>query len=117
VAGIGGSSSAAQYAEDQEKEHEKELAREREKSVHSPEDKIQSSAVEGGESSRSSSDEIGRMKAKVAVGGRGPGKPVHGVNRPLFHTDLTNALESAIANVQAREVFEAKGGAGIGQEP
>ena len=28
---------------------------------------------------------------------------VHGVNRPLFHIDLTSALQSAIANVQLRE--------------
>ena len=27
---------------------------------------------------------------------------VHGVNRPLFHVDLTSALQSAIANVEAR---------------
>ncbi|KAK4042444.1 sulfate transporter family-domain-containing protein [Parachaetomium inaequale] len=27
---------------------------------------------------------------------------VHGINRPLFHVDLTSALQSAIANVEAR---------------
>ena len=27
--------------------------------------------------------------------------PVHGLNRPLFHIDLTSALQSAIANVEA----------------
>ncbi|KAL2198956.1 sulfate transporter family-domain-containing protein [Corynascus similis CBS 632.67] len=27
---------------------------------------------------------------------------VHGINRPLFHIDLTSALQSAIANVEAR---------------
>jgi sodium-independent sulfate anion transporter 11 len=31
--------------------------------------------------------------------------------------DLTSALESAIANVQARNAFNARGGAGIGQLP
>ena len=36
-----------------------------------------------------------RMSTKVAV--------VHGVNRPLFHIDLTSALQSAIANVKYRE--------------
>lgn len=32
------------------------------------------------------------------------GRPVaiHGLNRPLFHVDLTSALQSAIANVEAR---------------
>lgn len=33
--------------------------------------------------------------AKVAV--------VHGLNRPLFHVDLTSALQSAVANVERRE--------------
>ncbi|KAK5663668.1 hypothetical protein OQA88_4099 [Cercophora sp. LCS_1] len=28
---------------------------------------------------------------------------VHGLNRPLFHVDLTSALQSAIANVEARD--------------
>lgn len=28
---------------------------------------------------------------------------VHGLNRPLFHIDLTSALQSAVANVQAQE--------------
>lgn len=41
-----------------------------------------------------------RISTKVAV--------VHGVNRPLFHIDLTSALQSAIANVEYRE---GKGGA------
>ncbi|EAQ93642.1 hypothetical protein CHGG_01877 [Chaetomium globosum CBS 148.51] len=27
---------------------------------------------------------------------------VHGINRPLFHVDLTSALQSAVANVEAR---------------
>jgi sodium-independent sulfate anion transporter 11 len=39
------------------------------------------------------------------------------LNRPLFHIDLTSALQSAIANVQARDEFEGKGGAGIGEIP
>jgi solute carrier family 26 (sodium-independent sulfate anion transporter), member 11 len=42
---------------------------------------------------------------------------VNGLNRPLFHIDLTGALQSAIANVQARDEFEGKGGAGIGEIP
>lgn len=28
--------------------------------------------------------------------------PVHGLNRPLFHIDLTSALQAAIANVEAQ---------------
>ncbi|KAK3903078.1 sulfate permease [Staphylotrichum tortipilum] len=38
---------------------------------------------------------------------------VHGINRPLFHVDLTSALQSAIANVEARgEEADAKPSAG-----
>ena len=33
---------------------------------------------------------------------RGRTVAVHGLNRPLFHVDLTSALQSAIANVEAR---------------
>ncbi|KAI0843023.1 putative sulfate permease [Hypoxylon sp. FL0890] len=39
---------------------------------------------------------------------------VHGLNRPLFHIDLTSALQSAVANVRAREEIEAAGGPDIG---
>ncbi|KAI1468898.1 sulfate permease [Daldinia caldariorum] len=39
---------------------------------------------------------------------------VHGLNRPLFHVDLTSALQSAIANVRARDEVEAQGGPDIG---
>ncbi|KAF3063795.1 Sulfate permease 2 [Daldinia childiae] len=39
---------------------------------------------------------------------------VHGLNRPLFHVDLTSALQSAIANVRARDEVEAAGGPDIG---
>lgn len=34
---------------------------------------------------------------------------VHGLNRPLFHIDLTSALQSAIANVERIGEYEAKG--------
>ena len=44
-----------------------------------------------------------RMKRKGAV--------IHGLNRPLFHVDLTNALQSAIANVEAR--YEAEHSSGV----
>ncbi|KAL2184577.1 sulfate permease [Thermothelomyces heterothallicus CBS 203.75] len=37
---------------------------------------------------------------------------VHGINRPLFHVDLTSALQSAIANVEARREYSPESGAG-----
>jgi len=42
---------------------------------------------------------------------------VNGLNRPLFHIDLTSALQSAIANAKARDEVEDRGGAGIGEIP
>jgi sodium-independent sulfate anion transporter 11 len=37
---------------------------------------------------------------------------VHGINRPLFHVDLTSALQSAVANVEARGEVGNNGAAG-----
>lgn len=34
---------------------------------------------------------------------------VHGLNRPLFHVDLTSALQSAVANVERKAGEEARG--------
>lgn len=34
---------------------------------------------------------------------------VHGLNLPLFHIDLTSALQSAVSNVESRDQNEAKG--------
>ncbi|KUJ13325.1 sulfate permease [Mollisia scopiformis] len=42
---------------------------------------------------------------------------VNGLNRPLFHIDLTSALQSAVTIARAREDFEARGGLGTGGEP
>ncbi|KAF7561134.1 hypothetical protein G7046_g3014 [Stylonectria norvegica] len=38
---------------------------------------------------------------------RRKGAAVHGLDKPLFHVDLTSALQSAIANVEARQEFRA----------
>ena len=52
--------------------------------------------------SESSGSELGRkLSASKAYGGNRVAV-VHGLNRPLFHTDLTSALQSAIANVDIR---------------
>ncbi|KAI9835163.1 MAG: hypothetical protein M1819_002533 [Sarea resinae] len=34
---------------------------------------------------------------------------IHGLNRPLFHMDLTSALQSAVANVERREPYRPAG--------
>ncbi|KAK7756694.1 hypothetical protein SLS62_001135 [Diatrype stigma] len=47
---------------------------------------------------------INAQKSPVRTGESGKKHVVvHGLNRPLFHIDLTGALQSAIANVRARE--------------
>jgi sodium-independent sulfate anion transporter 11 len=112
VAEIGGSDSAAHAAEAREQEHEKDFASQRTRTRDERGDEIRPDAAS------SSSDED--VKAKGQTINVGPSRRtavVHGLNRPFFHIDLTNALQSAIANAEAREAFEVSGGPGIGQEP
>jgi len=104
VADIGGSDSAAQTAELLNINNEKELKEQRIRDLERPRDHL---------SADSSSD----TKAVVASKARSRTAVVSGLNRPLFHIDLTSALQSAIANVRARDAFEAQGGAGIGEIP
>ena len=40
---------------------------------------------------------------------------VHGLNRPLFHVDLTSALQSAMANVEARDDTDTETRIGLAQ--
>ena len=54
--------------------------------------------------SSDSHDDIGKMK----TANRFKGVTVHGLNRPLFHVDLTSAVQSAIANIEARKAQEAE---------
>ena len=117
VAEIGGLDSAATAAE--HAENEKALRRQRTKDVEAApgtdaapgmtsdtKDGITSTTAKGGSNSSPSSSEqdlgktLGNSKpyskgGKVAV--------VQGLNRPLFHVDLTSALTSAVANVQRKE--------------
>lgn len=93
VAEIGGSDSAAQAAETAANEKElRELRNERDADTISA----------GKDSELSSSD----LKGGVAVKNHSRAVVVNGLNRPLFHIDLTSALQSAIANVEARADFE-----------
>ncbi|EAA36099.1 sulfate permease [Neurospora crassa] len=57
----------------------------------------------------SGSERIPAAAAAAARSRFGGGRTVavHGINRPLFHVDLTSALQSAIANVEARAEFTA----------
>lgn len=106
VAEIGGSDSAAEVAEAIEK---KELQNQRTRELERP-----SSSRDGIDriSITTSADDIVKqvkVSSRIAA--------VHGLNRPLFHTDLTGALQSAIANIETRQLYENIGGPGIGEVP
>ncbi|CAK7202796.1 hypothetical protein SEUCBS139899_005523 [Sporothrix eucalyptigena] len=45
---------------------------------------------------------------KLKIPTRFKGITVHGLNRPLFHIDLTSAVQSAIANIEARNALDAE---------
>lgn len=111
VAEIGGSDSAASAAE--------ASANEKRIRHHHTKDSEQISSVTGkinNDGSGSSFD--GELHKTASIGIKRPRTAfVNGLNRPLFHIDLTSALQSAIANVEARQVFNAKGGEGIGRLP
>jgi sodium-independent sulfate anion transporter 11 len=104
VAEIGGSDSAAEAAE--LSQNEKELREQRIKEAARP---VHGDAINADSDSGDLKGVHVKTSARTVV--------VNGLNRPLFHIDLTSALQSAIANVKSRDEFEGKGGAGIGEIP
>ncbi|KAI9803479.1 MAG: hypothetical protein M1825_001822 [Sarcosagium campestre] len=91
VAEIGGSSSAAATAEQRENE---KLT----KGQHGgADDKIR-------QTSGSSSSSLDNPKKGVGTGSKIA--VVQGINRPFFHIDLTNALQSALANIEWKELHK-----------
>lgn len=93
VAEIGGSESAANYAE-------WELNRRIQRSTvaqHADDVEANVKGLEGATTTGKDGEAVvtERRAAKGLV--------VTGVNRPLFHLDLTSALQSAIQNIEARE--------------
>lgn len=110
VAEIGGQASAAEAAE--RDENEKTLATTRQQQhystgkSHSDEDDIDDiDAIERGAGVSTPSSTSGNAaKGTAAARSRTPRRAVvHGFNRPLFHVDLTSALQSAIANIEVRQ--------------
>ncbi|KAL8653080.1 MAG: hypothetical protein Q9210_002308 [Variospora velana] len=107
VAEIGGNASAAAAA--QHRENERELKRQRSVSKSGAHDAEGIAKVDTASSNTSDlAQDIATSKAyatvttsRVAV--------LHGLNRPLFHVDLTSALQSAIAKVERRPQDEPKG--------
>ena len=109
VADIGGSSSAAAAADARaerkaSKDLESATAHVRPKSVEE-DDRIHRQDYGAGADGRSSDDSVeyamNLAKSRAYVTGRMA--VVHGLNRPLFHIDLTSALQSAIANAERKE--------------
>jgi sodium-independent sulfate anion transporter 11 len=101
VAEMGGADSAAAIAEKQANQRRKmALAPVDEESAVKTVDHDDISRPAGGSSSDGASldDKTGGVREIT----RRRGVVVHGLNRPLFHVDLTSALQSAIANVEAR---------------
>jgi solute carrier family 26 (sodium-independent sulfate anion transporter), member 11 len=100
VAEIGGSNSAAALAEKEANNREISLS-----ASHNKEDEESGSRTSGG-GSRDAIEPIeapeGKLNSEVRSKQRRRGVVVNGWNRPLFHIDLTSALQSAIANVEAR---------------
>lgn len=104
VAEIGGSDSAAQAADNEL--NEKILTR----SVSRPGD-IEAAPSEGSSSSQEPDlkEPTGPRQRNVRGSNR-RAVLVHGLNRPLFHVDLTSALQSAIHNIENRaEVRQTEG--------
>ncbi|CAJ2500991.1 Uu.00g038440.m01.CDS01 [Anthostomella pinea] len=114
IAEIGGSDSPAAVAENEANEKETSTHHTKPNNTagteeHSPDEIEASSSSTSNSISKTKSAEHRRGDARRVV--------VHGLNRPLFHVDLTSALQSAIANVQARDEVEARGGSDIGVAP
>ncbi|KKA29111.1 hypothetical protein TD95_004872 [Thielaviopsis punctulata] len=97
VAELGGDDSAASVAEKEANEHVTAATRYDEEGGIAP---------------------IKLPSEQTQLRSRRRGVVVHGLNRPLFHVDLTNALQSAIANVEARtQVFESEANTSDNNDP
>ncbi|KAI1504435.1 sulfate permease [Biscogniauxia marginata] len=110
IAEIGGSESPAAIAE-----HE---ANEKLETLHSKADLEQQlhDVIEPSGAS-STSESITKRKSPEYRTVQPKKVVVNGLNRPLFHIDLTGALQSAIANVQDRDAAKTHGQADIGVAP
>ncbi|KAH9902197.1 putative sulfate permease [Xylariomycetidae sp. FL2044] len=106
VAEIGGSDSAAAAAEKEarhEKGDEESPTRLSTSGAGAP---YGEDAIERSMASSTSGASVTKHKAPEVRHGESRRVVIHGINRPLFHIDLTSALQSAIANVQSRDESE-----------
>ena len=90
VAEIGGDNSPAAFSEWEQK-------REQERRSRSTAENVEAAPTAGVDEHYKQAEykQAESKTAKLAV--------THGINRPLFHVDLTSALQSAIQNVERRE--------------
>ncbi|KAL8819610.1 MAG: hypothetical protein Q9191_007698 [Dirinaria sp. TL-2023a] len=109
VAEIGGSHSAAAAAEIRDNQEEYR----RQRSVDIEKTTGHARTEPGNDGSSDSSGDLSRSlsqsKPYSKVSSVPKFVPVQGLNRPLFHIDLTSALQSAIANAEGRGESEPKG--------
>lgn len=110
VAEIGGAESAAAAAEFEDNEKELGAASSRQQQQQTNALDLEAGLAKK-QSSHSKNQEL-EIEPVVARPALNSGRTVavHGINRPLFHVDLTSALQSAIANVEAREEVSGNNG-------
>ncbi|QPG99812.1 hypothetical protein C2857_002609 [Epichloe festucae Fl1] len=103
VAEIGGKDSAAAVAEVKANEPGLQASQSRMSKL----DEEMGQASNSDDVSNQPSDGDEKSEEAGMATQRRRGAVVHGLNRPLFHVDLTSAVQSAIANVVAKEEFKA----------
>ena len=104
VAEIGGKNSAAAMAEDNANEREMTLKSRQSRDEEEPPTELPSPSEDSDEATAS----VGfGEKSMAGLRRRRRGAVVNSLNKPLFHVDLTSAVQSAIANVEARREFRA----------
>ncbi|KAK7729463.1 hypothetical protein SLS57_001948 [Botryosphaeria dothidea] len=100
VAELGGSDSAANAAAADEAAEYRSTRHDEENGIHGD---VSSSSEDGAR------DSINKQTSRVYHSEPQKRVLVHGVNRPLFHIDLTSALISAVQNAERRKIFSQKG--------
>ncbi|GAB0132149.1 hypothetical protein EsDP_00000593 [Epichloe bromicola] len=103
VAEIGGKDSAAAVAEVKANETELQASQSRMRKL----DEEIGQASNSDDVSNQPNDCDEKSEEAGMATQRRRGAVIHGLNRPLFHVDLTSAVQSAIANVVAKEEFKA----------
>ncbi|KAG8526970.1 uncharacterized protein KY384_008399 [Bacidia gigantensis] len=113
VAEIGGHDSAAAAAEYIEKTRQKSVA-----DIEAGKGDKEGITSATKEDASSSGSDLGKTlsKSKAYKNSSGKVAVVHSINRPLFHIDLTSALQSAVANVEARQQERQATKKGVGTE-